>query len=386
MHVLHISNSYGGTAVYKNLYSELDKLGITQTIFVPLNANNHNRIGNQLIDFRTPGSRIIYSTALKHYHKFFYEAKIQRIVADLISNVNISQIDLIHASTQCLDGAAAYELNKLYGKPYIIAVRNTDVNNYYKIFFWEKTYFSKILQNAKRIIFISPKYKETYLNYLIPLHISKCISDKVSVIPNGVGQYFLEHRYKSVHPLSNPIKVIFISAFKKGKGLLELIDAILILRNKGYNITLHAIGKGLPNRGYDAAYLKAVDKKASGKTWITLEQFKQPKELCEELRKSSIFAMPSAPETFGLVYAEALTQNVPILYAQDQGFDGFYPDGIVGYPARPSDVLDIAMKLEQIIENYQTICSNIADIRIEDTFDWVRIASKYTQIYLDVLI
>ena len=52
MHVLHIVDSYGGTEVYKNLFVALDSLGIQQTIFVPLNVSNHNRIGNHLIDFQ----------------------------------------------------------------------------------------------------------------------------------------------------------------------------------------------------------------------------------------------------------------------------------------------------------------------------------------------
>ena len=70
MHILHITNSYGGTAVYKNLYMALDDLGIRQTIYVPLNSRNRDRVGKQMIDFKTKESIIIYSTVLKWYHRF----------------------------------------------------------------------------------------------------------------------------------------------------------------------------------------------------------------------------------------------------------------------------------------------------------------------------
>ena len=83
MHILHIANSYGGTEVYKNLFMALDRLGVRQTVFVPLNPNNHNRIGNQLIDFEVQDSKIIYSTALKKRHKFFYSDKIRTIVHEI---------------------------------------------------------------------------------------------------------------------------------------------------------------------------------------------------------------------------------------------------------------------------------------------------------------
>lgn len=40
--------------------------------------------------------------------------------------------------------------------------------------------------------------------------------------------------------------------------------------------------------------------------------------------------MPSHKETFGLVYAEAMSQGLPIIYTKNQGFDGQFPDGYVG--------------------------------------------------------
>ena len=114
MHVLHIVDSYGGTEVYKNLFMALDSLGIQQTIFVPLNVSNHNRIGNHLIDFQVSGSKIIYSIALKSYHKFLYQFKISTILKAITSSINIDEIDLIHAATLCVNGAVAHELNKRY--------------------------------------------------------------------------------------------------------------------------------------------------------------------------------------------------------------------------------------------------------------------------------
>ena len=62
MHILHLAGAYGGSEVYKSLYSAIDRLGIRQTVFVPLNAANHHHIGNNPVDFKTQGSKIIYST------------------------------------------------------------------------------------------------------------------------------------------------------------------------------------------------------------------------------------------------------------------------------------------------------------------------------------
>ena len=381
MHILHISNSYGGTKVYENLYTQLDKLGIQQTVFVPLNAANHSRIGNQMIDFQTPGSKIIYSTVLKPRHRFLYMNKINTIVKDLKKSVDLGSVDAIHASTLCLDGAVAYVLHKDMGIPYICAIRNTDVNNYYKVFIWRKGFFSKILKGASKIIFISPKYKENFLNEMIPVVVRKEIEERVMVIPNGVSDVFLANKSTEHKTFEGELNLIFVAAFYKGKGLVETIQAIDLLRNKGCKITLNAIGKGLPNRPHDSEYEAQVDALANGKDWIKTQTFKKPEEIIAKMRKGNAFIMVSKPETFGLVYVEALSQHLPIIYAQGQGFDGYFPDGFVGYPAEAGNAVSIAEKIESLMKNYSTIVANVESLNLDEDFDWSNIGKKYLNIY-----
>lgn len=381
MHILHISNSYGGTKVYENLYTQLDRLGVRQTVFVPLNAANRSRVGNQMIVFQTSGSKIIYSTVLKPLHRILYMAKINAIVKDLKKVVDLESVDAIHASTLCLDGAVAYKLHQETGIPFMCAIRNTDVNDYYKVFKWRKGFFSKILKAASKIVFISPKYKENFLCRIIPNAVSKEIKPRVSVIPNGVSNIFLENKSVEHKTFNGELNLIFVAAFYKGKGLLETLQAIELLREKGYNITLNAIGKGLPNRPHDEEYEEQVEALAKGKEWVKTQTFKSHKEIIAEMHKANAFVMVSKPETFGLVYVEALSQHLPIIYAQGQGFDGYYPGGYVGYPAEAGNIEDIADKIEQLIKNFAAIVEHVEALELEKDFDWSNIGKKYLSIY-----
>lgn len=385
MHILHISNSYGGTKVYENLYTQLDKLGIRQTVFVPLNAANHSRVGNQMIDFQMEGSKIIYSTVLKPRHRIFYMAKIKAIVKDLKKSVDLESIDAIHASTLCLDGAVAYMLHKELGLPYMCAIRNTDVNNYYKVFKWRKGFFSKILKAANKIVFISPKYKESFLGEIIPADVRKEIEERVMVIPNGVSNVFLENKSKDHKSIGGVLNLIFVAAFYKGKGLVETILAIELLRSKGYKITLNAIGKGLPNRPHDKEYEKQVDALANGKDWVKTQTFKKPEEIIAEMRQANAFVMVSKPETFGLVYVEALSQHLPIIYAKGQGFDGYYPEGFVGFSAQAGNVDSIADAIEKLIGEYSSLSKNVSSLDLDKDFEWNTIAKKYLELYNKIL-
>ena len=382
MKILHITNSYGGTDVYTNLYTAIDTISDDiQWVYVPLGPSSYNRSGNNMIDFNQNESKITYSKLLKSYHSYFYGAKISKCVYDIENKYDLLSIDLIHASTLCFDGAIAFEISIRYGIPYIVAVRNTDVNAYYKKLFWRRNYFYKILNHASKIIFISPKYKDNFLKNHVPEKNCKAIEEKMTVIPNGVNRLFLENRATIQKKISKQKNLLFVAAFYKEKGLIETIKAIESLRNKGYNLTFNAIGKGLPNRPHDKDYIQNVEKLVQGKNWVKLQPFMKPEEIIKEMRKSDIFVMVSSPETFGLVYVEALTQGLPIVYAKNQGFDGFYSEGIAGYSALAGNVESIALAIEKIIINYDVISTNISALNLEKDFKWKNIAAKYIDIY-----
>lgn len=380
MTILHIANSYGGTSVYTNLYTAIDvNDDVVQWVYVPLNSRNHDRVGSKMIDFRNERSAIHYSTLLKPYHKYLYVLRIRTIVKDVERTFDMRKVDAIHAGTLCLDGAVAYELGKKYNIPYIVAVRNTDAG-YYRLK-WRHNYFTKIVANASKVIFISPKFKDVFIASHVPEGSKQRISEKVMVIPNGISKVFLDNRNSASNTFDGKLNLIFVAAFYKGKGLVETIQAIEKLRGNGYDITLNAIGKGLPNRPKDGEYIAKVEAMAEEKAWIKTQPFMKPEEIIAEMRQANAFIMVSKPETFGLVYVEALSQHLPIIYAQGQGFDGFYPDGFVGYPAKAGDVASIAEKIELLIKNYPLIAENVAALQLDEDFEWNKIAKKYISIY-----
>ncbi len=385
MTVLHIANSYGGTSVYTNLYTAIDHNSeCVQWVHVPLNSRNHHRVGNKMIVFKCEGSKIEYSTILKNYHRFLYGLKISAIVKDIERKFDMSKVDVIHAGTLCLDGAAAYELSKKYNIPYVVAVRNTDVNSYYKNLKWRHGYFTNIIKNAAKVIFISPKFKDIFMDTFVPAGSRKQIEDHLLVIPNGVEKTFLDNKSSEKKTLGKPINLIFVAAFYKGKGLVETIKAIDLLREKGYDITLNAIGKGLPNRPQDSEYIHIIESLEIDRDWLTTQPFKKPLEIIDEMKKADAFIMVSKPETFGLVYVEALSQHLPIIYAAGQGFDGFYPDGFVGYPAEGGNVESIAEKIEKLIKNYEHISANVCSLELDKDFEWNNIGIKYINIYKSI--
>ena len=68
--------------------------------------------------------------------------------------------------------------------------------------------------------------------------------------------------------------------------------------------------------------------------------------------------MPSFTESFGLVYAEAMSQGLPVIYSEGQGFDNQFPEGTVGYHVSAYDATSVADGIEKVINNFSDIISN----------------------------
>ena len=58
---------------------------------------------------------------------------------------------------------------------------------------------------------------------------------------------------------------------------------------------------------------------------------------------NDLFIMPSLNETFGLVFIEALTQNLPIIYTIHEGVYGYFEDNKYGVAVNPK-ILTILLK------------------------------------------
>ncbi|MFW6015829.1 MAG: glycosyltransferase, partial [bacterium] len=110
-----------------------------------------------------------------------------------------------------------------------------------------------------------------------------------------------------------------------------------------------------------------------------LYPYMSKKDLMNMYRSADIFIMPSYNETFGLVYLEAMSQGLPIIYTINDGVDGYFRKGEVGYSVNPDNIDDIAKKVELIINNYDDI-SNKA-VELSKRFSWDIISDKYIEIY-----
>ena len=106
---------------------------------------------------------------------------------------------------------------------------------------------------------------------------------------------------------------------------------------------------------------------------------KDKTELIHIYRDNDIFVMPSHTESFGLVYAEAMSQGLPVVYTKGQGFDGQFPEGEIGYSVNSNSIESVAEAIERIILEYDIITKDIA-YKV-GKYNWPNICLNYRKIY-----
>jgi glycogen synthase len=94
--------------------------------------------------------------------------------------------------------------------------------------------------------------------------------------------------------------------------------------------------------------------------------------------------MPSKRETFGLVYIEALSQGLPVLYTENQGIDELF-NAAVGLATNPNKIKNILMSIEKLILNSKDYRENIINLNFNE-FSWKSIfENHYLKLYKHII-
>ena len=106
------------------MIEKLDSLGIENTVFVPVYSGTEAVI--------TPNNHVVVSDCFRKRDRLLFDYKQKKIIVAIEKRYDVSRFDLIHAYTLFTDGNAARVLAGKYGVPFLAAVRNTDVNIFFK--------------------------------------------------------------------------------------------------------------------------------------------------------------------------------------------------------------------------------------------------------------
>ena len=376
MNYLYIAEDYLTTRVHHHLCEALTKQDIHPIVFTVERNNKRGKLPDTpseqhytLKKTTLQGSELLY--------KYVFPYKISTKYKLLKSQVDLTSVQMVHAATLFSEGALAYKLFKKHHIPYMVAVRGSDL-----FFYLEKMPHlwplgRKILKHAKKIFFITPNAQQRALHHPVLKSVREIIAHNSIVIPNGIDSFWTQN---IAHKQSGnlPQSILYVGNFEHCKNIPVLIETCRKARLHYPTLQLSLVGGG----GSQQAEVESLIKKHSD--WITFTGSISDKEQLKEIyRKHDLFAMVSY-ETFGLVYVEALTQGLPLIYAKGSGFDGMYEEGIVGYSTELENVEHLTENIKKTIVNYDTLIDNISHCDF-NRYNWDSIAEVYAKILGDCL-
>ena len=363
--ILHINSYLKDRTFYKGLFEEQIREGNKVMVFTPVPYGNRGKADSV-------GKYVNVEECYYQFERILFFLKQKKSIVRAEKLYDFSSVDIIHAHSMCTNGYIAYRISKKYKIPYIITVRNGDLNNIYKKAIYLRPIFNKIIKHADKVVFLSESYKQDVVDNCVPVSMKKDLLEKSRVIPNGIDNFWIENVNKFEHTIHKPLRLIYAGEINKNKNIETLVGVIKELNKETLNAKLTICGTIKDELLEPLIKTKNVCYRGT----VNKEKLK------EIYRDNDIFVMVSKKEAFGLVYAEAMSQGLPIIYTKNQGFDKQFPEGQVGYHVECNSADEIISAIKQIANNYSELSSNC--IRNVKKFRWMEIASLYGRLYNEV--
>lgn len=229
------------------------------------------------------------------------------------------------------------ELIKLLGYKVIVHYHNKGVatcqdkwldDKLYRIFF----------KNIKVILLADALYQD------VEKYVKR---ENVFICPNGIPTSL------DVEPTSernNAIpQLLFLSNLLVDKGVLVLLDALKILKERGYSFVCNFVGGETAE--IDAArFAEEVEKRGLNDMAVYLGK-KYGAEKNEEYRKSDVFVFPSLNEAFPLVNLEAMEFKLPIVASEVGGVTAEIKNGENGFVCEPGNTDAFVESISKLLDD-----------------------------------
>ncbi len=171
--------------------------------------------------------------------------------------------------------------------------------------------------------------------------------EDVFICPNGIPETLTVEPAAERH---NPVpRLLFLSNLLESKGVLVLLDALKILKDKGYSFVCDFVGGETAE--IDAArFQREVEERGLNSVTIYLGK-KYGEEKNAEYASSDLFVAPSMNEAFPLVNLEAMEFKLPVVASDVGGVSAEVKDGENGFLCTPGDTEELVNSIIKILDD-----------------------------------
>lgn len=276
----------------------------------------------------------------------------RKLIEDIIIKTNAT---IVHAQSIGASAYFAYKISKKYNIPYVVTLRGAHSS---------KVYLNlKILGEANHLIAINHIHRKV---------IESKLSKNIQIIPHGISESFFNNK-TSLQPI-DILHFIAVCHLKPGKNIDKVIKSLSKI-NRDYHFNVYGEGPEKANLQKLINQLGIEDK-------VKLMGHVKNIELPEILKMHHIFVMPSARETLGRVYFEAMASGLPVIATKDTGIDGIITDGVEGFLADMKDSQSLDNIIQTVVYNPEIIFKMRQNaLQLAQKYKWEAISNLLYDVY-----
>jgi glycosyltransferase involved in cell wall biosynthesis len=308
----------------------------------------------------------------------------QKEAAALVNSLD-GKVDVFHAH-DWLVANAGIGLKHVFRKPLLATMHSTEIGRRNGIHFdYERMIHETeawLTYEAWRVICCSD-YMVSHVRWAFGLP-----ADKLVMVPNGVdpeayakiGNDDLS-RFRGKFALPEEKIILFVGRLVHEKGVHVLVNAVPKVSEK-VNAKFIIVGNG-----YMKEQLSNIVKNMGFAHKVMFTGFVDDETLKKLQKCADVSVVPSLFEPFGIVALEAMAAKSPVVVSDTGGLSEIVEHDVTGVKVYADNPESLAWGITKVLtdDSYANWLRNNAYKRIQEKYDWNKIAQQTKTIYNNVL-
>jgi glycogen(starch) synthase len=315
---------------------------------------------------------------------YLMNLNMQREAASIVNKLG-GKIDVFHAH-DWLVATAGIGLKHVFRKPLLVTMHSTEIGRRDGL----HTDTEKMIHATEAWLTYEAWKVICCSNYMVS-HVKWAFGlpeDKLVMIPNGVKTRVYKSSktekcdaFRDKFALPDEKIVLYVGRLVYEKGIHVLINAVPKVLEK-VNAKFIIVGSG-----YMKEQLLNIVRSMRLEHKVLFLGFVDDETLLRLQKCADVSVVPSLFEPFGIVALEAMAAESPVVVSDTGGLSEIVDHDVTGFKAYPNNPDSLAWGITKLLldENYQKNIRENAYRKVQEKYDWQKIAQQTKQVYKAVL-
>ena len=315
---------------------------------------------------------------------YLMNLNMQREAAAIVNKLG-GKVDVFHAH-DWLVATAGIGLKHVFRKPLLVTMHSTEIGRRDGLHTDTEKMIHEteawLTYEAWKVICCSD-YMVSHVRWAFGLP-----EDKLVMIPNGVNTHVYENSenedceaFRVKYALPEEKIVLYVGRLVYEKGIHVLINAIPKVLGRA-NAKFIIVGSG-----YMKEQLLNIVRSMKLEHKVLFMGFVDDATLLRLQKCADVSVVPSLFEPFGIVALEAMAAKSPVVVSDTGGLSEIVDHDVTGFKAYPNNPDSLAWGITKILtdENYKNYIRENAYRKVQEKYDWQKIAQQTKKLYKTVL-